>query len=88
MEEKPEVVVDIDRNMNEVKGALIGFARANNSPAVQNVVRQFCDNFDVSYLLYRSLLGIVQAQNEQIEEKVAAGNVVQFPGKAPDALEA
>jgi len=83
MSEEP-IEVDITKNLNEVKGALISVAEGNQSPAVNNLVRQCCDNLDAAYLFYTSLMGVITAQNEQVEEKLAKGDVVQFPGKAPE----
>jgi hypothetical protein len=85
MDEAP-IVIDIAKNLSEVKGALLNLARENNSPAVGNTTRMVIDHLDTSYALYNMLLGIIQSQNQQIDEAVESGNVVQFPGKeSPDA---
>ena len=75
---------EIINKLGEVKQAVIGIVQANQSPTSINICRQFSDHLDAAYLFLTSLFGAIDAQNQAVEQKVADGNVVQFPGK-PEA---
>ena len=70
--------------MGEVKQMIVNIMQARQNPTVTNIVRQCVDALDTCYLLYTSLIGTIRAMDQAVEDKLASGHVLQFPGKAGD----
>lgn len=70
--------------MGEIKQMIVNIMQARQNPTVTNIVRQAIDALDTCYLFYTSLIGTINAMDQAVEEKLASGDVIQFPGKAGD----
>lgn len=68
--------------MGEVKQMIVNIMQARQNPTVTNIVRQCVDALDTCYLFYTSLIGTIRAMDQAVDEKLASGDVIQFPGKA------
>ena len=78
----PQEVVNA---LSAVKDSIISIAQARpESAGISTVARQTIDALDTAYLFYQSLIGLVNRMDQAVEDKVAAGDVVDFPG-AKDA---
>jgi len=70
--------------LSHVQKDLLATAQAyQDMPPVINIIRQTMDSLNITYLLLTSIGGAINQLQEQIEAKVAKGDVVQFPGPAP-----
>ena len=74
--------------MGEVKQMIVSIMQARQKPTVTNIVRQAIDALDTCYLFYTSLIGTINAMDQAVDEKLASGDVIQFPGKAKEAEDA
>lgn len=74
--------------MGEVKQMIVNIMQARQNPTVTNIVRQTVDALDTAYLFYTSLIGTIRSMDQAVEEKLAQGDVLQFPGKAGDDAKA
>lgn len=70
--------------MGEIKQMIVNIMQARQNPTVTNIVRQTVDALDTCYLFYTQLIGTINAMDQAVEEKLAKGDVIQFPGKAGD----
>jgi hypothetical protein len=69
------------RNLGEVKNMLIENLQANqNSPTVMTMTRQCIDHLDATYLFFGQLAGFMEYMAKAPEEKLAAGDVLNFSG--------
>lgn len=68
--------------MGEIKQDILNIMQARQNPTVTNIVRQAIDSLDTCYLFYTSLLGVIRAMDQAVDEKLAQGDVLQFPDKS------
>jgi len=83
MEDQQEFTFeDITKWMGMAKQGIMQIAQANNNPSTMTMARQRLDGLDAAYLFANAMVADIAHREQQVEQAVASGNLVPFPGAA------